>query len=149
MERINDCAEEIKNLLREIQKSFRKYVASQIGQHNFTVPQLMVLQELYNHPRLTLKELSELVGLANSTVCGIVDRLELQGAVIRVRDTGDRRNVKISLSPKVSELTDTVNIINKNYLAGLLKKIDQSEIDKIIYGLRMLNTLTEEQKKVE
>lgn len=149
MERIDDCAEEIKNLFREIHKNFRTYIASQIGEHNFTVPQLMVLQELYNHPNITLKELSELVGLAKSTVCGIVDRLEMQGAVIRVRDTGDRRNVIISLSPGVSELTDTVNIIKKNYLSGLLKNIEQSEVDKIIYGLKALNELMEEQKKGE
>lgn len=147
MERINDCAEELKNLLREIQKSFRTYVASQIGEHNFTVPQLMVLQELYHHPNITLKELSELVGLAKSTVCGIVDRLEMQGAVNRVRDTSDRRNVIISLSPGVTELSDTVDIIKKNYLAGLLKNTDQSEVNKIIYGLRALNSLTEKQKK--
>lgn len=149
MERIDDCAEEIKNLFRDIHKNFRTYVASQIGEYNLTVPQLMVLQELYNHPDITLKELSEQVNLAKSTVCGIVDRLEMQGAVIRVRDTVDRRNVMISLSPKVSELTDTVNVIKKNYLAGLLKKIDQSEIDKIMYGLRALSALTEEQKKGE
>ncbi|HWI55477.1 MAG TPA: MarR family transcriptional regulator [Desulfobacteria bacterium] len=149
MDRIDDSAEEIKNLFRDIHKSYRSYVASQIGEHNFTVPQLLVLQELYNHPNITLKELSELAGLAKSTVCGIVDRLELQGAVNRVRDTEDRRNVIISLSPRVSELSDTVDIIKKNYLAGLLKKIDQSEVDKIVYGLRVLNALTEEQKEGE
>ncbi len=147
MERIDDCAEEIKNLFRDIHRNFRTYIASQTGEHNFTVPQLMVLQELYYHPNITLKELSELMSLAKSTVCGIVDRLEIQGAVIRVRDTSDRRNVKISLAPGVSELSDTLNIIKKKYLAGLLNNVEQSEIDKIIYGLRVLNKLTEDQKK--
>lgn len=149
MEHIDDSAEEIKNLFRNIVRNFRTYIASQIGEQNFTVPQLMVLHELYNHPNITLKELSEMMGLAKSTVCGIVDRLEMQGAVIRVRDTSDRRNVKISLSPGVSKLTDTVDLIKKNYLSGLLKNIEQSEVDKIIYGLRALNTLTDDQKKGE
>jgi len=147
MDYLNDNAEEIKNLLRSIIKNFRSYIQGQIGEMNFTVPQLMVLKELYDHPNVTLKDLSELVGLAKSTVCGIVDRLEVQGAVIRVRDTEDRRNVKISLSPKVSEITDMVNVIKTNYVAGLLDQTGPGEVDKILVGLRVLNTLTEEHKR--
>ncbi len=142
-----DYTEEIKNLFRSIIKNLRSYVLAQLGEHNLTVPQLMVLQELYQHPNVTLKELSELVGLAKSTVCGIVDRLEMHGDVIRVRDSKDRRTVRISLSPKVSELKDKICIIKKNYLAGLLSKTESSELEKIINGLRMLNKLTEEYKK--
>ncbi len=149
MENLNDYAEEIKNLFRSIGKNFRNYILAQTGEHNFTVPQLMVMQELYSHPGITLKELSELMGLAKSTVCGIVDRLETQGAVIRTRDPEDRRTVKISLSPKVSELTDTINIVKTNYLAGLFKKVETSEVEKIIYGLRLLNKLMEEHEKGE
>lgn len=147
MDHVNDYAEEIKNLFRSIGKNFRNYILAQTGEHSFTVPQLMVMQELYSHPEITLKELSELMGLAKSTVCGIVDRLETQGAVIRTRDPEDRRTVKISLSPKVSELTDTINIVKTNYLAGLFKKVEPSEVEKIIYGLRLLNKLMEEHEK--
>lgn len=149
MDKLNDYAEEIKNLFRSIEKSFRGYMSAQIGEHNLTVPQLLVLQELYHHPNITLKELSELVGLAKSTVCGIVDRLEMNGAVNRVRDQEDRRTVKISLSPQVSELSDTVNIIKKNYLVALLKKAGDAEVAKIVDGLRILNELMEEHKKGE
>lgn len=149
MGQLTDYAEEVKNLIRSIEKNLRKYVLAEIEEHNFTVPQLMVMQELYYHPNITLKELSELMGLAKSTVCGIVDRLEKQGAVIRVRDAEDRRAVKISLSPKVSELTDTVHVIKKNYLAGLLNKARPSEVEKIVEGLRLLNNLAEDHKKGE
>lgn len=147
MENINESAEELKNLFRSISKNFRSYVLAQIGEYNFTVPQLMVLQELYYHPNITLKELSQFVGLAKSTVCGIVDRLEMQGAVVRIRDEGDRRTVKISLSPGVSEISDMANVIKKHYLAGLLKKIAPADVDKIIDSLRMLNALMEDNKK--
>lgn len=147
MDHLNEYAEEVKNLIRSIDKNLRSYVLAQIGEHNLTVPQLMVLKELYGHPDMTLKELSERVGLAKSTVCGIVDRLEIHGAVVRVRDSEDRRTVKISLSPKVSELKDTIGIIKKNYLAGLLKKVEPSKVEKIVCSLRMLNDLTEEHKK--
>ena len=151
MDRLNESAEEIKNLFRNIHKNFRHYILAQMSHRglNFTVPQLMVMQELYGHPAITLKELSELMGLANSTVCGIVDRLETQGAVLRTRDTEDRRTVKISLAPKMLDFKDTINIIKKNYLTGLFKNIEPSEVEKIICGLRILNSLTTDHTKGE
>ena len=147
MDNLNDYAEEIKNLFRSINKKSRNYVLSQVGHCSFTVPQIMVMQELYSHPDITLKELSELMGLAKSTVCGIIDRLETQGAVIRKRDTEDRRAVKISLAPKMSEITDSINVIKKNYVVGLLRKVETSEVEKIVYGLRKLNALMEDHKQ--
>ncbi len=138
---INDYADEIKNLFRNIAKNFRNYVFSQVEDYGYTVPQLMLMQELYNHPEITMKELSELVGLAKSTVSGIVDRLVQKGAVIRTIDPGDRRTVKISLGPQTLKLKDSLNMIKTNYLAGLLKDVETSEIEKIIYGLRKLNSL--------
>ncbi len=147
MESLTDYAEEVKNLFRSIHKNFRMYVAAQVGEQNFTVPQIMVLQELYQHPAITLKELSEEVGLARSTVCGIVDRLARQGAVNRVRDLNDRRTVRISLSPQVSELNETINLIKKNYLASLLKDLEPKDWEQIVCALRMLNNLTENHPK--
>lgn len=145
--RLNGYAEEIKNLFRSIERNLRNYILEQVSDYGFTVPQLMVMHELYNHPGITLKELSELMGLAKSTVCGIIDRLELQGAVIRSRDPDDRRAVKISLAPEMLKIKDSLNIIKTNYLAGLLKHVDESEIEQIISGLKRLNSLMEDHKR--
>lgn len=154
MDTLTDYAEETKNLLRSIDKNFRKYILAQIGKHqaqigkyNLTVPQLMVMQELYSHPNITLTELSDLMGLAKSTVSGIVDRLEKQGTVVRVRDEEDRRTVKISLAPGVSELKDAINEIKKNYLTELLGKVKPDEVKQIVDGLKMLNLLMEDKIK--
>ncbi|MFZ3171558.1 MAG: MarR family transcriptional regulator [Carboxydocellales bacterium] len=152
MDTLTDYAEETKNLLRCIDKNFRNYILAQIGKHklgkyNLTVPQLMVMQELYSHPNITLTELSELMGLVKSTVSGIVDRLEIQGTVVRVRDVEDRRTVKISLAPGVTEVKDAINGIKKNYLTELLGKVKTDEVKQIVDGLKMLNLLMEEKIK--
>ncbi|KNZ70418.1 transcriptional regulator, MarR family [Thermincola ferriacetica] len=146
-DKIRDYAEEIKSLFRSLLKNFRCQMLEQISDYGFTVPQLMLMQELYNYPEITLKELSERMGLAKSTVSGIVDRLEQQGAVTRLRDTGDRRTVKISLTPRMLEIKESMNMIKHNYLAGLLEGVDREEIEKIIYGLKRLNSLMESKSK--
>ncbi|PKM80967.1 MAG: MarR family transcriptional regulator [Firmicutes bacterium HGW-Firmicutes-14] len=141
---LNSYAGEIKNLFRCIGKNYRNYVLEQVSKCGFTVPQLMVMHEVYNYPGITLKELSEKMGLAKSTVCGIIDRLEARDAVTRTRDTNDRRSVRISLTPKVTELQDSLNVIRTNYLAGLLEHCEADEIKNLVSGLRKLNNLMEE-----
>lgn len=136
-----DYAEEIANLFKSIQKTYNHYVSSQAGCHNFTVPQLTVLRELYHHPEITLTELSARVGLSKSTVSGIVDRLVSHGAVKKVKVSEDLRIVRISLTEEVSAVEEKLDAIRKNYLAELFKNIDGSDLEKILFGLKRLDKL--------
>ena len=136
-------ADDLTNLFRSIARNFRRYMSNQFADYEFTAPQMNLMQELYHHPGATIKELSNLLGLAKSTVCGIVDRLEVQGVVVRTRCLEDRRTVKISLTPKMFEYKDSMNIVKTNYLTGLLKNMDSGEIEQILSSLRKLNSLME------
>jgi len=44
--------------------------------------------QLARHGGMSVKELSQKVGLSHSTVSGIVDRLERKGLAARVQDSG-------------------------------------------------------------
>jgi MarR family transcriptional regulator, organic hydroperoxide resistance regulator len=136
-----DRAEEIQTLFWGIVKDFRSFYVEKAKIQGYTTPQLLLMKKLYDHPQITLQELSNMLGLSKSTVSGIVDRLEAQGTVTRIRDTKDRRTVKISLTPKMLELKDSLNILETNYLADLLNEVDQEEVEKIISGLKKLNRL--------
>lgn len=143
MDDLNVQAEELSGLFRSIISNFRRYMLNQFSENKFTAPQMMLMHELYHHPEITLKELSNLMGLAKSTVCGIVDRLENQGVVVRSSCLEDRRKVKISLTPKMLEFKDSMNIVKTNYLIGLLKTMELEEIEQILGSLRKLNSLME------
>ena len=134
-------AEEIANLFKSIHKTYHQYILSQVSCYNLTVPQLMILHELYHHSEITLTELSERVGLAKSTVSGIVDRLELRGAVKRIKVSENRRIVRISLTEKVSAIQGKLDVISKNYLAELFNNIDAADLEKMILGLKLLENL--------
>jgi DNA-binding MarR family transcriptional regulator len=45
-----------------------------------------------------MSHLAEAVNLSSATVCGILNRLEERGLVIRERQSDDRRRVAVSLS---------------------------------------------------
>src|SRR5579864_9710756 len=65
-----------------------------------TGPQLTVLKMLEGVGDLSLSDLSDRIRAQNSTVTGIIDRMEREGLVLRARSTEDRRVVKIKLTDK-------------------------------------------------
>src|SRR6267142_1579344 len=67
---------------------------------DLTGPQLTVVKLLEQIGDLSLSELSERIRAQNSTVTGIIDRMEREGLVRRERSTTDRRVVHIRLSDK-------------------------------------------------
>ncbi len=65
-----------------------------------TGPQLAVIKGLEQIGKLSLTELSERIRAQNSTVTGIIDRMEREGLVVRERSTEDRRVIQIRLTEK-------------------------------------------------
>lgn len=142
-------SEELTFLFRSIIKNFRQYVQNQVCGFGYTVPQFQLLKELYLHPDITLKELSERLSLAKSTVSGIVDRLEAQGAVIRTRVEEDRRTVRIALAPETLKLKESLQAIKNNYMAGMLSELEPEEVEQILESFRKIHGLVEEVKTEE
>src|SRR6185312_5298766 len=90
---------------------------------NLTGPQLTVIKLLEGLGDLSLSELSERIRAQNSTVTGIIDRMEREGLVVRARSTEDRRVVHIRLTPKGAKIAGEIAIepmeVFRHALAGL------------------------------
>jgi DNA-binding MarR family transcriptional regulator len=84
-----------------------KGMASSFG---LTGPQLTILKLLETFPDLSLSTLSERIRAQNSTVTGIVDRMEREGLVRRERSKADRRVVHLRLSDKGSRLAREIQV---------------------------------------
>lgn len=84
---LNDMAREADGHLHAIQLVLRQPMQSEIARGGLTGPQVNILAVATRRPGLSLKELREEVGLAHSTVSGIVSRLEKRG-LLEVRADG-------------------------------------------------------------
>jgi MarR family transcriptional regulator, organic hydroperoxide resistance regulator len=135
-------AQEIDQHLRAVRQALRRPVEAEFAKGGLTGPQRTVMHALVHSGGLSLKELSRQVGLAHSTVSGIVDRLEKQGLVERRTDSRDRRATMIQASPRVRNYV-------RNILPGLeihpieeaLGRAKPSERIAILEGLRILRRL--------
>lgn len=129
---------EIVSLFFEVFKSFKRTMSRCFMDNGITMPQGMVLGILSHHGEMKISELSKAVHLSNSTVSGIVDRLEKQQLVIRTRSEDDRRIVYVKASPKAEAFHEDHRDIVRKKLEGMLSKTTPEDIEKIYDGLDAL-----------
>jgi len=104
----------------------------------FTLPQLSVISILEKHGEQKVSELSLKMRLSDSTVSGILDRLEQKDIIKRERTKDDRRVVK--------KFCKDFRRKKEKYFTQLLKNLSEQEIKDIIKGLEILNhALAEEE----
>ena len=112
-----------------------KGLASQFG---LTGPQLTVIKLLETFENLSLSSLSERIRAQNSTVTGIIDRMEREGLVRRERSTADRRVVHIRLSDKGQKLAKQIQVEPMEIFRGALLGLSHGDLRDL---LRIMNKL--------
>ena len=92
------------------------------AEYAITGPQVVCLQAVSEDGPLVTSALAKLVHLGNSTVVGIVDRLEQKGLVARERSTVDRRVVLVHATPAGRDLLARVpSPLQARLAAGLAR----------------------------
>ncbi len=91
---------------------------------------------------LSMNELSEAMGLANSTTTRIVDQLVKKGLVRRREDEEDRRVVRVQLTARGRELWQALTNELQDFFARAMEGIREDERPAILHALeRLTNTL--------
>ncbi len=138
-------AHEIDGHLRLIQQVMRQPMQSEISKHGLTGPQVNVIEALFRKPGMSLKELSNGVGLAHSTTSGIVDRLEARGILRRAVDSEDSRISRIHLSKQVLDYVENVIPAKRRHpLMRALEKMKPASREELARSLRLLRKAVEE-----
>lgn len=101
-------------------------------QANLTGPQLTVIKMLETIGDLSLSELSERIRAQNSTVTGIIDRMEREGLVVRERSKEDRRVVHIKLTEKGERIAKEIPVEPMEIFRGALSSLSPSETRELL-----------------
>ena len=127
-----------------IRALLRRGAQTDLAESGLTLPQVSLLRALAFKDGLTLRELSEQLSLAHSTVSGIVDRLEQKDLVQRRSDSQDKRYTRIYLSSQVNKyLRNKMRSHRATLLAGAIQQANESERAMILNGLATLQRLLE------
>lgn len=127
--------------LRQIAHEINKYSKHLQETHRVTLPQIICLREIYEHGPISFSALTKLVALNNSTVTGIIDRLEKQNLVRRTRTSTDRRQIHIEITEAgIVFLEKTPPPLKPEFIRGL-ERLSDHEVENILKALDALTLL--------
>ena len=89
---------------------------------------MSVLYTLYNGDGITITELSKKCYLDNSTLTGVIDRLEKSGLVLRGEHPDDRRQLLIYLTDAAKAKEPLINDVMNRISTAMLAECTEEEI---------------------
>ena len=131
--------------LKRLGHTVKHSMGQQFNEMNLTGPQGMMMGILSHDGEMKISDLSEKIGLSNSTVSGIIDRLEKQGLVERTRSVEDRRVVYVNISTDFQKNCKTKFLKIEEIFEDKMKKATDEEITIILKGLDTLEKLMDKQ----
>jgi DNA-binding MarR family transcriptional regulator len=137
--------ETILQLIFDLSHAIKQYMRKSHDDDDIgiTMSQRMVIGMLFRHKELKISELSQKLGLSNSTTSGIVDRLEKQRFVERVRGEKDRRVVRVRLTSQFQDKHQDMQKSMEDNLEKLISTCTQDELGKVVDGLSILKDVLE------
>jgi DNA-binding MarR family transcriptional regulator len=142
-ESVSSDSRQIRQLIKQINQGIFELISSELSQYGLTASQLLVLRCLKDG-RQKMSDISRVVGLTNSTVSGIIDRLERSGYVERIRDEEDRRVVWVHVTEDLKQLMKSIPVMQDTYFDSFLEEISPEERQSILKSLQLLANHIEE-----
>jgi len=118
----------IEKELRHISGIIKQKGRQILNSYTITPPQFVALQWLYEHGDMTIGELSNKMYLAFSTTTDLIDRMEKNELVQRVRDEQDRRVVRIHLLEEGERIIQEVIEKRQQYLDEVLERFEPEQV---------------------
>ncbi|MFZ0243716.1 MAG: MarR family transcriptional regulator [Desulfobacterales bacterium] len=106
--------------------------------YNITVPQLVCLREVSDNEPISLGDLTRSLHLNNSTVTGIIDRLEKRDLVRRIRQSRDRRQIHVEVTDKGRNFIKQAPKPLQEHFIEQVSRMDPLDVEKILWAIDTL-----------
>lgn len=138
---------QIARTLKALKDATRHNMKRKFNGMNLTAPQAMVIGILSHDGKMNIGELSKKLGLSLSTVSGIIDRLENQNMVERIRSQQDRRVVYVDLTEKHKKAAKERFSHMEKMFESIMSRATPEEFNDIIKGINILEKLLRERSE--
>jgi MarR family transcriptional regulator, organic hydroperoxide resistance regulator len=143
MEKVAEIEEhmiEVRNLFVQI---FNKMVkgSRRISDMPVTLSQMKALTAFHDDREYSMTELSKNALVKMPSMTEMVDRLEAEGVLKRVRDTQDRRVVKVGLTDKGRKIHAQFIGRRREEMGGFFGKLTTKDQDELLVSLRKVSVL--------
>jgi DNA-binding MarR family transcriptional regulator len=135
MSKRSDIVAEIVDNLRRVFQVVNEQSKKAEHATGLTGPQLWAIKTIAQEAPIMVSEIARRMYLHPATVVGILDRLEKQGLVVRIRSTEDRRVVRVELTGQGRALVKKAPEVAQGLLVAGLEKLNAKELINIAEGL--------------
>lgn len=132
-------ADKVLKAYLRVTQHMSQQLRSYFGRLNLTFPQALVLTVLGEEGPVPISTLAERTGSANSTVSGIVDRLEKLELARRQRSEVDRRVIYVAATDKYHALRAKAKTDVVSYFSALISDMPQEDQILIATALQKLD----------
>lgn len=132
-------------VLARAYQSFARLAANDLAQHGLTTPQFGVLEALYHLGPLTLGELAGKLLVTGGNITYVMDRLEREGLVTRVRSETDRRVVTADLTDEGRAVLDRIFPAHARMIEEAVSVLTPEERAELQQLLKKLGCAIQEQ----
>ncbi|MBE6001534.1 MAG: winged helix-turn-helix transcriptional regulator [Sarcina sp.] len=135
MNSLNNC---INYLLTGAQHTVFQYMKKNLAQFDITPIQYGVLGCIWEFDMHNPKDIAAHLGVENSTISGILERMENKGLIRRMIDSTDRRYIYIELTDVSRDLEIPVRTVVTEVDRKVLEIFDEEEKAALKNALRRL-----------
>ena len=135
MNSLNNC---INYLLTGAQHTVFQYMKKNLAQFDITPIQYGVLGCIWEFDMHNPKEIAAHLGVENSTISGILERMENKGLIRRMIDSTDRRYIFIELTDVSRDLEIQVRTVVTEVDRKVLEIFNEEEKAELKNALRRL-----------
>ena len=101
-------------------------------EHATTLPRFDVMAALWRcRDGVTMSELSRMLLVSNGNATAVVDRLEADGMARREAEDGDRRRIRVRLTPEGLTAFETMAKGHEAEVDAILANLDQADLDSM------------------
>jgi len=129
---------ELRELMRQLERKTGTLNDFQMSCCNITMAQCHALVEIGRAGRISLIDLSEGLGLENSTISRTVNNLVNTELVSRETDPSNRRYVVISLTETGQQVFNGIEAGMDLYYKQILQKIPQEKQSQVLESIQIL-----------
>lgn len=124
---ITQFADELSKVMPVVMKEFSRRQANELYKGKITLPQVLILELLDKEQESKMKDIACFMGVSTAAATGIVERLVKYGYVIRIFDPGDRRIIRIKLTPKGAELIKRIKLQRQQMVIRIFGRISEED----------------------
>ncbi|MCM3186385.1 MarR family winged helix-turn-helix transcriptional regulator [Priestia megaterium] len=147
MENANFIRESIHFLNYYVKKNLQK----QAEKLDITVPQMLVINEVFKHQNISIKKISQNLSMTHSTVSEVIERLKKRDILIKTPSPKDKRSVDISLTDDANRYVEDnqMEFVNRSIVEAL-NHLSPNEQETVIEGTKLLmKAVIKELHKIE